>query len=395
MNICLVSTGYPPEDGGGIGTYIYNLAKGLSELGHRIFIIAKTYGEDAIEENHTISIYRYKARYIPKLEHFIPGLAWSMFVAEKIKELDKAVGLDLIEFPNWEGVGFVYLLSRKRKPVITRLHTPYFETLMLDKQADRVAFGDHFVCWMERKACQWSDGLVSSTKFHREMMAENYKLKKKPVHILPLGIQLISGNGRYQTKEDRPMRILYVSRLENRKGAMTLLRAIPRVLEQYPQTEFFLIGKDRPHTPDGLTHKDYFFKHYPGLCDHVHFLGFVSKEKLSEYYKQTDIFVVPSVYESFGLIYVEAMMHGVPVIGCRAGGIPEVVENEKTGILVDPDDDKALTDAICRLMSDPVLREKMGSEARIWCDKHFSHLMMAHRTDLFYRRIHREALGYV
>jgi len=149
MKICMISTGYPPEDGGGIGTYIYNLTQGLAALGHQVHVITKTKDEDKVEDIKGVKVYRYKYRYLPKLERFFPGLAWSIFISRRVKELDKKEGLDLIEFPNWEGVGFGYQLKRNRKAVVTRMHTPYFETLSIDTDQQQINFGDRYICWME------------------------------------------------------------------------------------------------------------------------------------------------------------------------------------------------------------------------------------------------------
>ena len=91
LSICLVSTGYPPEDGGGIGTYTFNLAMGLKEDGHRVVIVTQTRKADQKDIHEGIPVYRYKSRYIPKLERLVPGLAWSRFIGKKIKALNTTI----------------------------------------------------------------------------------------------------------------------------------------------------------------------------------------------------------------------------------------------------------------------------------------------------------------
>ena len=151
--------------------------------------------------------------------------------------------------------------------------------------------------------------------------------------------------------------------------------------------EFTFIGKDRPHAPGGLTFENYFSTAHNQFKDKVKFLGFVSNEELSNYYRACDIFVVPSVYESFGLIYVEAMMHGKPVIGCKAGGIPEVVNNGKTGILIEPYNVNQLVDGLLRLLNDPQMRQDMGQNARRLCEEKFSFDRMASNTEHLYQKM--------
>ncbi|OGX08662.1 MAG: hypothetical protein A2Z88_10325 [Omnitrophica WOR_2 bacterium GWA2_47_8] len=388
LKICLVAPGYPPQDGGGIGTYSYNLALGLTKLGHRVYVVSQSDKEDAAENLNGVEVRRFKYRHVPKLEKLFPGLRWSFFIANQIEELDKKVHFDVIEFPNWEGVGFAYLLKKKRRPVVTRMHTPYFETLNIDTNNGRINLGDRFICWLEKKACHMSDQLVSSTLSHRDMMITSYFLGNKEVNIIPLGIQLVPRpDDRSKSKGNGKIKVLYVSRLEKRKGAITLVGAIPHVLQKFQNVEFTFIGKDRPHAPGGLTFENYFSTAHNQFKDKVKFLGFVSNEELSNYYRACDIFVVPSVYESFGLIYVEAMMHGKPVIGCKAGGIPEVVNNGKTGILIEPYNVNQLVDGLLRLLNDPQMRQDMGQNARRLCEEKFSFDRMASNTEHLYQKM--------
>ena len=385
LNICLVTPGYPPEDGGGIGTYIHNLARGLIQRGHKVYVLTKTKGQDRHESREGVDIFSYRYRYLQKGEAYFDGLAWSYFIAKKIRELDRKYHFDVIEFPNWEGVGFIYQFDRKRKPVVTRMHTPYFETLAIDLADQKIKFGDHFVCWTEKMACRKSDQLVTSTKCHRSMMVKNYNLKEEKITILPLGIQLVERPKNESGSSSGHIKILYVSRLEKRKGTITLMDAIPLILKEHPQVEFTIVGKDRPHAPEGQTHQNYFLNKYPDCRDKVRFLGFIANDELTQLYRDADIFVVPSVYESFGVVYIEAMMYAKPVIGCRAGGIPEVVKEGESGILIDPHDVQGLVKAVGRLIEDESLRKTMGSKARRLCEENFSYELMVKRTESMYR----------
>lgn len=385
MKVCLVSTGYPPEDGGGIGTYIYNLSQGLTELGHSVFVITKTDDNDREDLIDGVHVFRLKNRYISKLERFVPGFAWSWFLSNKIKAIDKQYGLDIIEFPNWEGVGFCYLLKKKRKAVVTRVHTPYFETLSIDKNNSHMIWGDRFICWMEKIAVKRSDVISSSTEYHKQVMSQAYGINPQRIHVLPLGINMCAYTKPAEVSS-KILKVLYVSRLEKRKGTLTLLEAIPKVIKSYQNIEFTLIGKDRPHAPGDMYHKDFFQNKYPDYVSKVNFMGFVSNEELSRYYAGCDIFVVPSVYESFGLIYVEAMMYGKPVIGCKAGGIPEVVLNNETGLLIDPLDTEMLALNIIKMCNDSDLRKKMGENGRKRAENFFNKNKMAQASSDLYHK---------
>lgn len=381
MKFCFLSTGFYPEDGGGIGTYIRNLASGLKELGHDVCVVAQTQKYDLQETIDGINVFRRRFRYLPKIERFFPYLRWSQYLSSEIEKIDKEFDFDVVEFPNWEGTGFWYVGKGKRKRVVTRVHTPYFETLMLDKRREDIAWMDKYLCWQEKQACLKSDLIISSTKLHREMISKEYGISEKMIKILPLGIKLD-----FETainKEDE-IEVLYVSRLEHRKGSMVLLEAIPQILEKYTHVRFAIAGKDRNHAPGGITHKEYFFNKYGEYQNKVNFLGFLSEEELREKYMKCDIFAVPSIYESFGLIYVEAMMHAKPVIGCMSGGIPEVVEHGVSGLLVEPNSVDEFVKALIDLIENKEKRKKLGDSGQRICKEKFDYKIMARRVEDIY-----------
>lgn len=364
MNICVVSIGFPPGDGGGIGTYVFHLANGLVKRGHKVFVITKSTGKDVEETVGGIRVYRMRPRGLYQIEKRFPGLCWSFQVARKIHDIESQERLDIVEFSNWEGMGFWYLLWGRRKPAVMRVFTPYFETLVLDKKEKEITFADRFMCWLEKRACMRSDLMIAPSRYHANFIEDAYKLGRDSVHVLPLGIKVPELRKSFieercaQRKD--AIRILYVSRLENRKGTITLFEAIPKVVSVCPDVEFIFIGRDRNHAPGELYFKDYFSRRYGEYANKVRFLGVVSSDELESYYRQSDLFVVPSLYESFGLIYAEAMAYGLPVIGGCSGGIQEVIEDNVVGYRVEAGNSVLLADKIITLVCDRPLRQAMG-----------------------------------
>ena len=125
----------------------------------------------------------------------------------------------------------------------------------------------------------------------------------------------------------------------------------------------------------------------------VQFLGAVSEEKLNELYQGCDLFVAPSLYESFGLIYLEAMNYGKAVVGCRAGGIPEVVDDGGCGLLVEPEAPAALAEAILRLVRSPQLLHEMGLAGRSRLLERFTYVHMARGFAQAYRTVLQQKEG--
>lgn len=368
MRLAIVCGAYPPEGGGGIETYTRDLAEGLVALGHEVVVLSRTAGEERIEELAGVTVRRYRMRELPKGERFLPGLRWSMFLAGEIDRLHRENPLTAVEFPNWEGVGYWYARRprSRRLPVFTRLHTPFLETLELKPHLRRQP-GSRFTCWLERHAVLAADHLICSTRAHTRMMAECYRFDPATVRILPLGAALPT-DAEVAAIPPRdpaaPVRVLYVSRLEARKGALTLLDAVPGVLSDVASVEFLIAGKDRPEAPGGQLFADYFRTAYGCFADQVKFLGFVPDDELRRLYQTCDIFAVPSNYESFGLVFLEAMSWGKPVVGCRAGGMPEVIAEGETGFLVEPGDVAGLGACLARLCRDADLRARLGQAAR-------------------------------
>lgn len=383
MNICLVSTGFPPENGGGIGTYIYNLSKGLVLLGHTVHVITPTdQGVYSLEKMDELFVHRLPKKSLSILESYFPGIRWSFQLYQLIKELHKKSTFDLIEFPNWEASGVVSQLLLKI-PVVVRLHTPFFETLSLD--SDQFTFGDKMVCRFEQWSCKKANQLVSSTRCHAKTIIDRYKMHISDICILPLGI--IDKNIKAESTKSsyENFKILYVSRLENRKGTLAFLKSLPLIYRQCPNIQVDIIGSDRSHAPGNIKFRQYFKQNFDVLSDVVTFHGFVDDTTLDRFYNNADLFVVPSVYESFGLIYVEAMMYGLPSIATKGGGIPEVVTDGVDGFTTDINSSEQITARVIGFINNEAMLAKMGIAARKSFESKFDYLIMSRNTEEVYK----------
>jgi phosphatidylinositol alpha-1,6-mannosyltransferase len=152
---------------------------------------------------------------------------------------------------------------------------------------------------------------------------------------------------------------------ERYKGMDTLITALPRLLTPWPELQLVAVGDgdDRVWLEE-LAEKT-------GVNRHVHFLSGLSYAELSACYSACEIFALPSGGEGFGLVYLEAMGRGKPVIGGAHGGAPEVIEDGVTGYLVPHGDAGQLTTSLETLLSDPTLAKKMGERGRQRVEKEF------------------------
>jgi len=399
LNICLVSREYPPETGwGGIGTYVYHLAHALANLGHQVHILAQSLEEDKEYFDEEVHVHRIAHRVLfphkGLLREFALRLEYSYGICKKLKEVIKKYQIDIVEVPNFSAEGFVYSFL-KGTPLVTRLHTHFSEVLNFLEWPN--TFDRRLSCWLEDAAIQRSDLITCSTEAHTETISSKTSLDSDKVEIIPLGIRLSGFKGETRSSEQGDdLSVLFVGRLEKRKGVHVLIKSIPHVLSETPNVNFYIIGRDTFVTAEkssfiGNEKESFKEKLIVGIPEcyrkNVHFLDYIEDEKLSEYYDSCDIFVAPSLYESFGLIYIEAMSHAKPVVGCGVGGVPEVIQDGETGLLVPPDDPKALANAIIKLTKDREIRGTFGRNGLKHVEKHFTRELMAQNTVKAYEKV--------
>lgn len=390
-NICLVSREYPPDTAwGGIGTYTYNLANGLAKAGYGIHVICQSLDSDREYIENDVRVHRISHKsFFPFKGRFREfGLRWeySKSVYQKLRKIVDKYKIDIIEAPNFSGEGFIYSFH-KAAPLVTRLHTHFSEVINLLGWKNN--YDRRLSCWFENTAIQRSDLVTCSTRAHAELLANEIGIKPDKIKIIPLGVKLPDVSPWKYAKISHEPAILFVGRLEKRKGIDILIQAIPYVLKKIPEANFVIIGRDSFVNEDEVafsgkkesSYKEKLMKLIPeGYKNKAQFLGYVAPEDLDRYYRQCDIFVAPSLYESFGFIFIEAMSYGKPVVGCGVGGIPEVIIDGVTGVLVPPADTQALADAIIVLLKDQLCRQKLGNSARDYVENNFSQDIMVRNT---------------
>lgn len=389
LSVCLLSQTLPDESPGGIATYTWNLALGLNSLGCEVHIVTR--GANTTDEcRGGIWIHRAEALVFekPALDgELFPtmgkNLEYSNGVRAAIQDVDARWGVDLIESPNWDAEGLLSAMEHCH-PIVVRVHSPMFKVMEVQGWEETE---DLRLCSeMEGVLIRHAQTVTGSTRAILSLVGNRFRLDGKAA-LVPLGIDSpqmtrkeLASNGHGGTKC-----VLFVGRLELRKGVHTLLEAMPRVLAAAPGSQFEIVGKDGRAT-EGGTWQEHWKAKGAGFGDRVRFRGEVNAEELDELYAACDVFVAPSQYESFGLIYLEAMAHSKPVVACNAGGIPEVVVDGETGVLVPVDDPSALAEALLRLLRNEELCRRLGTAGRALYEEHFSASVMATRTLEVYSR---------
>jgi glycogen synthase len=400
LRVCLLSTTYPPTEYDGIGRHTNLIARGLFELGHSVHVVTLgdreqvSFYEGAYVHRINYSLDRYQRfRQYPNLVH---ALNYGHAVQEKVRRLMLNDGVEVVDSPLWLFPGLVSAIGRQL-PVVVRLQTGQRQVTAIQRDESNSAaiMGD-----MERALIRMGSHLVPNSLATVAAIQKVYELNipADRMTLIPHGIVPVA---EAETRPFDPRRaaqeltVLFVGRLEKRKGVRALFEAIPTVLERAPNARFLLAGADNSHFDGfeqevGMNYPAYFAARHPSLAGRVIFKGSVSDEELQKLYQGCDLFVAPSLYESFGLVYLEAMNYAKPVIGCRAGGIPEVVEDGVTGWLVEPDDSRDLAGAMICALSAPKQLEERGIAGRQRLLSRFTHTQMAREFAKVYAHAARQ-----
>ena len=205
----------------------------------------------------------------------------------------------------------------------------------------------------------------------------------KLTHIpygLPWPEQLPAAAPATHQKQRQP-RFVSIGRLDPQKGYETLLRAAALVLQQVPDFELWIVG-DTQHGGEAYLTSLHTLTSELRVTANVKFLGV--RADVDRLLAQADGFVLASRWEGFGLVFLEAMAAGKPVVATRVSAIPEVVEDNVTGLLVPPDDPAALAGALLELIRDPAQARQMGKAGHARVHAHFSAAAMIAKTAAVY-----------
>ncbi|MDW8137119.1 MAG: glycosyltransferase family 4 protein [Bacteroidota bacterium] len=226
-----------------------------------------------------------------------------------------------------------------------------------------------------RRAPRWEKALVkrlnaifSVSQTTADYMAQAYGVTKDRFFILPNAIDLCCELRKKQNNQMSEIRILSVTRIQRDtyKGLDIILLALSRISSQM-SVRCVVVG-------DGELRGYYEdMANKLGISDIVKFVGKVEDLALDYWYNWADIFILPSVGEGFGIVYLEAWAHGLPVVGAKAGGAAEIIKHGQTGLLIEPGSVDGLSEAILTLARDPELRKSLGQAGRALVEAQYTH----------------------
>jgi D-inositol-3-phosphate glycosyltransferase len=225
-----------------------------------------------------------------------------------------------------------------------------------------------------------ADRIIAATPAEEAQLLWLYRADARRVTVIPPGVDLNlfyprpSAEAKVHIGIDPSLKlVLFVGRIERLKGLETLLRALTLLIQrgvcEYNRLCLAVIGGEAVNDPD-VTNAE--MGRLVALCGElglgelVTFLGKQAQDELPDYYAAAEVVVMPSLYESFGMVALEAMACGTPVIASEVGGLAFLVRNGETGFHVPDRDPEALADRMCRILTDAALRASLGEKAALY-----------------------------
>ncbi|TEU22663.1 MAG: glycosyltransferase family 4 protein [Anaerolineales bacterium] len=198
--------------------------------------------------------------------------------------------------------------------------------------------------------------VITATSHFLADVARHYT--DKEVHVVPFGVDCQVFRPTERINMTSVVTLAFVKHLRVKYGPEYLIRAMSLIVAEYSRTKLLIVGSGELRIQlEALTER-------LGLTRNISFLGAIEHRQLPELLRNVDMFVMPSIWEGFGVAAVEAQAMEIPVIATKVGGIPEIVRDGITGILVEPRNPEQLATAIIELIENPEKRKEMGKEGR-------------------------------
>jgi glycosyltransferase involved in cell wall biosynthesis len=400
LHVCIVSREAPPFAGsGGVGTLYYHLASELLLMGHQVSFVVPS-GEDKIHTQGRLTVYFTKPRSfaLPPLDGGISGnVEWSLTALYRLAQIARERRIDVVDSALWDTEALAYAMIEKdrRSPLVVRLVTPYAVS------ADHNGWNpsrEQLAMFMEaeRTLVNEADAVIPISDSIATTMTDKYGLVRD--HRWSVGHCGIAHWPAFDVNEgynefpeldgvdiaqlSKSKLILFVGRLERRKGIDLILEAAEGILSADPDAFLVIGGRD----PENWA--DRFRDRLKGpLAQRFTALGEVSDATREKLMSHAFCLLFPSRYESFGLVPLEAFVHGIPVIAAKAGAIPEVVIEDECGLLIDPNDSNDLVEAVTRLLGDKALHSRLSAGARARIREMSARNSALHTVDVYNRII--------
>ena len=399
MRVVMLSWEYPPRIVGGIARHVEELTWALAERGDEIHVITCDHPGAPAEENvrgvhvHRVSPACHASDFVHWL-HLLNGAMHARadrllqeWIApdEELRKRNSENGI-LLHAHDW----LVHFCARELKhefkiPLIATIHaTEHGRNNGIHTALQRSIASTEWELSYEA----WR--VIVCSAFMQQQVTEHLELPPDKIDVIPNGVRASKFDFDFSPEEAGRFRaqfarldeqlVFFVGRMVAEKGAHLLLEAFSKARKRIPTARLLIVGGGDTEPLKQLAEK-------LTLGDHVTFTGFVPDDVLLRLYRVIDVAAFPSLYEPFGIVALEAMAACVPVIVSDAGGFPEVVEHNVTGIVFPRGDSDALADAIVGILRDPARAHSLADNGLRRVHDHFNWDRLAARTHQVYEQV--------
>jgi len=380
MNICILSTDFLPTVGG-VAAHVYGLSKAFVRQGNNVHVITirRHFHEGKYQEIDGIKVHRVyypSLRLVHRFSRLIVFLAYAFRAWLKLKWLIRKEGIDIIHSHHLPDALIAKFIG----------NIPKVETEHSSGFLEAVEKGKHkrLYAWILGQA----DRLIGTSQELVDKVVELGIGRDKTLFI-PNGVDIdvfhpqVNGSGireRYGIASDDKV-ILCPRRLVAKNNVGYLIEAMPEVIKQNSQVRCLIAGcgSERAKLEEEAVAL--------GIANRVTFTGEIPNSEMPEYYAASDIVVLPSLKEGTSIAGLEAMATGKPLVGTNVGGIPHIIANNKTGVLVRLGNPRELACAMVSLLNDDGKRVTMGLNARKRVEREFSWQIIARKTRGIYEEV--------
>ena len=364
--VLILSWEYPPIIEGGLARHVRKLSEQLVRDGAEVHVIARGGGRLAEEEErHGVIVHRVREPEFPKddLDAFV---RWVDAMNDDMRELGVALGerldFDVVHSHDWLVAGAAQALARRfDRPWLVTVHATEHGRHQgwVDKHPQKHIHG------VERRMVRAADRVITCSHYMRGHVADVFGIAERRITVIPNGIDpedlqpvadLPKLRASYAAPDERL--VLLVGRLVYEKGFHLALDALPGVIERVGGVRFLIAGSGTAESELRAQARKL------GLMEHGAFLGWIDDAVLHSLYRIADLTVVPSLYEPFGLVALEAMASGCPCIVADTGGLREVVPGgDRVGLRFRARDPESLAEMMEKVLTDDALRDRLVGEA--------------------------------
>ncbi|MCL6612272.1 MAG: glycosyltransferase family 4 protein [Peptococcaceae bacterium] len=385
MRIIMLSWEYPPKSVGGLAQHVYDLTSALAEIGEDVHLVTVgSHDAPQVETVNGVKVYRVYPYQVSSLDfvHWVTQLNVAM-LEKAASVMNDEGGFHLVHSHDWLAAYAARAVKHAyRIPLVATIHaTEYGRNYGLHNDLQRHISDVEW--WLIYES--WR--VICCSHYMRGELQHVFQVPDDKIRIIPNGVNASA----FQTKNSAYRRedyaspdeqiVLYVGRLVREKGVQVLIDAIPHILKYRPGTKFIIAGRG-PYE-NALRNQAAAM----GIANRIYFTGYVNDELRNALYSWASVAVIPSLYEPFGIVALEAMAAQAPVVISDTGGLSEIVRHTVDGLKAYPGNSQSLADMVIWLLNDRSLAENMKRKAYSKVQREYNWLEIARQTREVYREI--------